>query len=130
MIPLIGFGAGSHARVLLEIMVAEGRYEIAGLLDADSALHGHMSGGVGVLGGDELLETLIARGICHAFMGLGSVADTRLRQRIFEQAKAAGLQFVSVIHPSAVIAPSAQLGEGCAVLAGAVVGTGRGWRTT
>lgn len=124
MIPLLGFGASGHARVLLEILAAEGRYEIAGLLDADSTLHGHMAGGARVLGGDELLGRLAARGVRHAFMGLGSASDTRLRQRIFEQARAAGLQFVSVIHPSAVIAPSAETGEGCAILAGAVVGTG------
>lgn len=124
MISLIGFGAGGHARVLLEILDAEGRYEIAGLLDANPVLHGKPTGSTRVLGGDELLPALAARGVRHAFMGLGSAADTRLRQRIFEQAKAAGLRFVAVIHPSAVLAPSAQTGEGCAILAGAVVGTG------
>ena len=112
MIPVIGLGAGGHARVLLEILAAEGRYEVVGLLDANPALCGKSVGGVPVLGGDKLLATLAARGVVHAFMGLGSAANTQPRQRLFEQAKAAGLRFVSVIHPSAVLAPSAQTGEG------------------
>jgi sugar O-acyltransferase (sialic acid O-acetyltransferase NeuD family) len=124
MIPLIGLGAGGHARVLLEILQAEGRYELAGLLDANPELHGKFSGGVLVLGGDEQIAPLIARGVRHAFIGVGSAADTRPRQRIFEQAKGRGLQFATVIHPSAVRSPSAKIGEGCAILAGAVVGTG------
>ena len=124
MIRLIGLGAGGHARVLLEILASDGRYEIAGLLDPDPALRGKAVAGVSVLGGDELLATLAASGIGHVFMGLGSAANTQPRQRLFEQAKSAGLQFVAVIHPGAVLAPSAQTGEGCAVLAGAIVGTG------
>lgn len=124
MIRLIGLGAGGHARVLLEILASDGRYEIAGLLDPNPALRGKSVGGAGVLGSDELLATLAARGIVLAFMGLGSAANTQPRQRLFEQARAHGLRFVAVIHPSAVLAPSAQTGEGCAVLAGAIVGTG------
>jgi sugar O-acyltransferase (sialic acid O-acetyltransferase NeuD family) len=124
MIPLVGLGAGGHARVLLEILTAEGRYEIIGLLDPNPELHGKSTDGVPVLGGDEMLAALTARGVLHAFMGIGSSSDTRPRQRIFEQAKAAGLQFVAILHPSAVLAPSAEIGEGCAILAGAVVGTG------
>lgn len=65
-----------------------------------------------------------ARGVTHAFMGVGSTSGTQPRQRLFEQAKAAGFSFVAVIHPSAVLAPSSQTGEGCAILAGVVLGTG------
>lgn len=46
----------------------------------------------------------------------------RVRLKIAEQLKAAGLHPVHVIHPTAHVEANAQLGEGCQLMAGALVG--------
>jgi len=54
---------------------------------------------------------------------IAAVGDPLLRQRLFEEYLAKGFVPVTVIHPRAIVSPSAQLGRGVAVCAGAVVAT-------
>lgn len=53
-----------------------------------------------------------------------AIGDNRTRARVFSQCVEAGLNPVSVIHPSAVISRYAEIGLGCVVFAGAVVNIG------
>ncbi|MEA2479691.1 MAG: hypothetical protein QOJ07_1613 [Thermoleophilaceae bacterium] len=48
---------------------------------------------------------------------------TNARRGFVEQAAAAGFRFTQVIHPSAVISPASELGEGCIAGPGVVVAT-------
>lgn len=112
-------GAGGHGRVLLEARLPQ---TFDAILDAKTGMH--EVAGVPVLGGDDLLPTLAARGFTHFVVGLGSTSDTSARANLFRAAVAAGLTPLAVLHPSAWISPSARLGEGCQVLARAVVNTG------
>jgi sugar O-acyltransferase (sialic acid O-acetyltransferase NeuD family) len=54
-------------------------------------------------------------------VGLG---DNGLRIRVQVKAAAAGYRIATVIHPSACIAQDVEIGEGCVVLANAVINTG------
>jgi UDP-perosamine 4-acetyltransferase len=53
MIPVIGIGAGGHAKVILEIIRNDPRYRLVGLLDRNHELWGKQIAGIPVLGGDE-----------------------------------------------------------------------------
>ena len=117
----IGLGAGGHAKVVIDALRLSGAVEIVGLLDARQDLAGTKVEGVTILGGDELLEQLRRDGVTHVFMAVGGAADQAPRKRVFERALQAGYEFASIIHPAAVIARSAVLGRGVAVLAQAVV---------
>lgn len=123
MVKVVGIGAGGHAAVLIEAILAAGAAEIVGLLDADPNRHGSHVLGIPVLGNDELLPKLRDAGVTHFFNGIGSVRNTSLRERVFENALRIGLQPLDVIHPTATISPSASLGPGVTILARAVVGT-------
>lgn len=118
---VVGLGAGGHARVLLEALRAQGGIAVIGLLDADPRLVGGRLDGTPILGDDRLLARLCRRGVTGFFVGLGGTADNRPRQRLFALARRHGLRPMSVLHPSAVISPSARLGCGAVVLATAVV---------
>jgi sugar O-acyltransferase (sialic acid O-acetyltransferase NeuD family) len=120
----IGIGAGGHAKVLLETLQARGDVQVVGLLDSDPELQGTEVLGVRVLGGDDLLERLHRDGVRHAFLGVGGTGDNSARRRLFELAKKTGFQLLSVVHPSAVVSPSASLGEGTCVCPGAIVAAG------
>jgi len=121
MIPVVGFGAGGHAKVVIEILRSLGEYEIVALLETRSDLWGTKVLEVEVLGDDSLMGELKSRGVNHAFIGLGTVSDAHPRQRLYEKVSQFGFQIVAAIHPAAVISPSAQIGNGPTIMAGAVV---------
>jgi sugar O-acyltransferase (sialic acid O-acetyltransferase NeuD family) len=122
-IPVLGLGAGGHAKVVIEILQLDGSYEMVGLLDPNIELRGRSVLEVPVLGDDTQLQPLYQQGIRHAFIGVGSVGDTTSRQRLYHLASTHGMQLVNAIHPSAVIAPSAIIGQGVTIMPNAVVHT-------
>ena len=119
---VIVIGAGGHARVLLDALARCG-VTVAGLTDADPAKHGKLLAGVRILGADGVLDKH-PPGSTILVNAMGSTESMTMRQAIFERLKAAGYEFLTVTHPSAVIAPDAVLGEGVQVMAGAIIQPG------
>ncbi len=115
----IGIGAGGHARVVLDILRLVGAVEVVGLLDPRRI--GEQVAGVPVIGDESKLADLRAQGVAHGFVGVGGNTDTAVRQRLFDLLIAHDFSVVSAIHPAAVIAASATLGDGVTVMAGAIV---------
>lgn len=113
--PVVIIGAGGHAKVIIELLRGSG-VTIAGLTDADSTPRNVL--GVPVLGDDGLLPILLSQGIRNAFVALG---DNRLRLDIGVGLQALGFHLVNAISPRATISPSARLGCGIAIMAGAVI---------
>ena len=121
---VVGLGAGGHAKVIVEILVADDRHDVVGCLDADPALLGHDVLGVPVLGGDAQLPRLRGEGVTHFFVGVGNAGDGSLQRRLFERGLEAGLLPVTTRHPSALVSASAVVGSGVTILAGAIVNAG------
>ena len=115
-------GAGGHARVLLDALARSG-VSVAGLTDADAGKHGKLLAGIRILGGDEVLVAH-PPGSTVLVNAMGSTESMSLRTAVFERLKAAGYRFLTVTHPSAVVAPDASLGEGAQIMAGAIVQPG------
>jgi len=121
---LIGFGAGGHARVIIELIQNRDDYELVGLLTPDSSLYDSAFLGVPVLGNDDLLPVLYAQGIRNFFVGVGGTADNMPRKRLFEFARHVGMQPVTLIHSQAIVSPSAKVDPGTVILAGAILNAG------
>lgn len=120
---VIGLGAGGHAKVVLDALLAAG-VEVVGLLDARGDLRGTSVLGIPILGGDEMLDDLRAQGVTHAFIGVGSTRDVSPRRRLYELIVARGLEPLTVVHPRAIVSADARLGRGGTILAGAIVNPG------
>lgn len=115
-------GGGGHAKVLVECLRESAVGEPAAILDADRSLWGTELLGIKIRGGDDILPELFREGVLYFAMGVGSVKDNRPRKQLFEMAMAAGLRPLSTAHPSAVISPSAAIGEGTVLFPLSVVG--------
>jgi len=124
-VQVVGIGAGGHAKILAEILALSGGHELVGFTDADPARWGGALMGYPILGGDDELAGLRAKGVRAAFIGMGAVsaAGTRLRARLYEKAAGLGFQMLTLVHPQAVVAPSARLGPGSVVMGGTVLST-------
>ncbi len=114
--PVVVVGAGGHAKVIIELIQAQGCYRVVGLIDADPTPR--MVLGVQVIGADRDLPRLRGSGVNKAFVALG---DNRLRLAIGRDLERIGFEIINAISPAAVISSSAQLGHGVAIMAGAVV---------
>lgn len=101
------FGAGGHARTVKEILELQGDYVNAFIVD------------------DSDIETCQGLPVYHSPEGLSpiivAVGANRNRKRIVESLDC---EFSSAIHPSAIISPSAQIGEGTVIMPGSIINAG------
>ncbi len=112
---IVMVGAGGHAKVCIELLRAMGEtvaYCIAGADAPPDCL------GVPVLAGDEHLARLRGAGYARVFIAIGA---NRLRVKLGAEAVALGYDLVNAVSPRAAVSPSARLGRGVAVMAGAVI---------
>ncbi len=108
---LLIIGAGGHAKVVLAAARTAG-WRVIGLLDDNPRQQGRNVLGVPVRGGIDMADELAADAAVLA------IGDNRVRKRLAEQLH---LSWATVVHPTAWIDPSVQLGEGAVVMAGAVI---------
>ncbi len=111
-------GAGGHGRVVLDVMLHEGRHHVVGFLDSNPDLHGEHVDGVEVLGPIQRLPNLKEQGVKGAIIAVG---HNGTRRNFCEQVQRFGFELVSAIHPSANIANNVSLGRGVVVAAGVLV---------
>lgn len=117
-------GGGGHARVVIDALRASGLGRPEAVLEAATERHGSRVDGVEIIGGDDRMPALRARGITHFVMGIGGAGNNQPRRRLFELALAQGLQPLTLVHPSAVVSAAATLAGGVQVLARGVVNPG------
>lgn len=116
---VVVYGAGGQARVLLELMDCAGICPIAGLIDDNPDFHGTKIDGILVLGPIDRLSGLIrVHRIHRAVIAIG---DNINRHKFAQHARSLGLRLPVLIHPHACVSPTATLGDGSVVMAGAIV---------
>lgn len=117
---IVVYGAGGHARVVLELMDRAAINPIVGLVDDNPELANTKVDGIPVIGTVEKLAHLIK--VMHIRRAVIAVGDNVLRKTFGDHARSLGLRLPALVHPHAYVAAKATLGDGSVVLAGAVVG--------
>src|SRR5258707_11503997 len=113
-LPLLLIGAGGHAKVAAEIAVQNEAFDLVGFIDQHPV--GTLVNGVPVVGSDEHLPSLWDKGIRHIHVAIG---NNLLRSRLGQQVSNLGFTLSTLISPAACISPSARLGHGSVIMAGA-----------
>ncbi len=106
---LLIIGAGGHAKVVLDAAIACG-FEIAGVIG--------QPGGISTLMGYPVTHDATA---VEADGFIAAIGDNAARAAEFDRLCSSYLAPTSVIHPSAILADSVELGAGTFVAAGVVV---------
>lgn len=117
------YGAGGHAKAVLEMIQAIGAFGVAGIVDDNPALTRTSVLGVPVLGTRDALPGLLEQGIFLAANGVGGIINIEIRVKLFELLSSYGFAFPILHHPRATVEPSAQLADGVQVFANAYVGS-------
>lgn len=114
---LIIVGAGGHGRAVAEAALLSAVWTEVVFID-DGYPAQQTSGRWPIVADTQSLPALIKRGD-HVIVAIGNQAT---RKRLFDTARAAGATMVTVIHPRAWVSADADIGEGTAIMAGAIVG--------
>jgi sugar O-acyltransferase (sialic acid O-acetyltransferase NeuD family) len=115
---IVVFGAGGHAKVVVDVLAQMKRYKVVALLDDSTELHGTRRWGFPIWGGREQFPALRKGGVKGLIVGLG---DNRLRQSVYEEAAKAGLEFITAVHPSVHLGGRVKIGAGSLLVAGAII---------
>jgi acetyltransferase EpsM len=107
---IIMFGAGGHAKVLIDVIRQQGRYHIDVIVDPITKLT--------ELYGIPIRES---SALLSSTMYIVAIGDNLVRKRIFEEAQSHGWSAITAIHPAAVVAPDVSIGAGTVIMAGAVI---------
>jgi sugar O-acyltransferase (sialic acid O-acetyltransferase NeuD family) len=119
---VIVIGGGGHAKICIDILRTMGTFKIAGIVDGNLPVGSEVLG-IPVIGTDADLQQFHADGVQLAVCGVGATANHPSRTALYEKIRKIGFRVPNLIHPAAVIEPSAHIGEGNQVMAGALVGS-------
>lgn len=114
--PLIVFGSGGHAKVIVEAVLARTPEREIVILDDDPRSAARTILGLPVSGTREWL----AANAAGAPVALG-IGDNRARSALVEWLAAEGRSAETVVHPSAIVGASVEIGAGAFAAAGAIL---------
>jgi UDP-perosamine 4-acetyltransferase len=109
-------GAGGGGRILSTVVKESSKYKLIGFIDDSDSKQGKEVNGFKVIGKSEDLSKYKGKGFV---VGVGT--NMQARKELFEKALKAGLEPVNIIHKSAVVDKTAEIGKGIVLLAGVVV---------
>jgi sugar O-acyltransferase (sialic acid O-acetyltransferase NeuD family) len=119
---ILVFGAGGHAKAVMELIMAMGKFQLAGIVD-DNIPAGTLVLETPVYGAREVLPQLVERGLTKAANGVGGIIDINIRVKLFDLMEESGFTFPPLVHPRATVEQSASIGDGVQVFANAYIGS-------
>ncbi|NEC88800.1 acetyltransferase [Streptomyces sp. SID12501] len=115
---LLIIGAGGFARETAQAVRDAGDIELLGHLDDNSALHGTEVDGVPVLGGCDLVHDLPE---ARVVICVGNPRDYAARARLVRRLGLSADRYATVIHPTASVSATSEVGPGSVLLAHCVL---------
>jgi acetyltransferase EpsM len=117
MVPIVIIGEGGHSKVIQDIIFAIGSYQIVAILDdkykdvhdQDGILYGPISVVPNIINRERNTKLIIA------------IGNNQVRAEIVKRIRFDHEKFATLIHPSAIISPSACIGEGTVIMPNCVV---------
>ena len=116
---LILIGGGGHCHSSIDVIEAEGKYKILGILDLPE-LVGTKIMDYEVIGTDEDI-TRFAGSVGNFLITVGQIKSHEKRKKLFERVKNAGASLPVIISPCAYVSKSSKIGEGSIVMHHALI---------
>ncbi len=113
---IVLLGAGGHAQVVIATLKSCG-LSVSKIYEDNHELVGTKIGGVPVVAGIDALRNQAYQNI-DAVIGIGS---NEARYRIAKSFEGTGIKWKTVIHKNAIVDPTASIGDGTIIAAGAVI---------
>ena len=103
---LIIIGAGGLGREVYDLAIDTGAYTVRGFVDANPAV---APGVAPVLGSPDDYE------MQPGDVFICAIGNPAVRRKCVEQLQQRGAHFTTLIHPTAIVSPTAHVGQGCII---------------
>lgn len=120
--PIILVGGGGHCKACIDVIEAEGKYSIEGILDTEDKV-GAFVLNYSVIGTDGRIDEYIRQGY-HFLITVGQIKSSSLRERLFYILKSKNARLATIVSPTAYVSSHAILGEGTIVMHYSVINAG------
>ena len=114
MSEIILVGGGGHCKSCIDVIEAQRRYKIKGIIDLPSEI-GKTILDYKVIGNDENLPNLASQGF-YFLITLGHMGNAKRRRELFDIIKSNGGKLPAIISPTAVVSRHAKIGEGTIIM--------------
>ena len=121
MLKLIVIGGGELGRVVIDAARESGKWNVIGFIDPRPCEETISRLNIERLGSDDAIAKFPD---AKLVLGVGSIRVTEVRQNVVRDLAQPASRWASIIHPAAIVSPSAEIAEGVLILAGAIVATG------
>lgn len=116
---IVLLGSGGHAKSIADVIISDGKYEIAGFIDNENKDFEYL--GYKIIGSDADLPFIYDSGIHYACICIGFLGKGNIRQELYTQLKKTGFTLPNIVDPTAVLAKNVSIGEGTFIGKGAVI---------
>lgn len=113
-------GGGGHCKSVIDTIRSKRKYNIVGILDLKEKV-GEQINGVEVIDTDDSLESYFINGVKYAFLTLGSIGNTELRESLYLRANNIGFQFPNIIDETSIVSNIIKIGCGNFIGKGAII---------
>lgn len=113
------FGAGGHAKVVLDVIEKQGIYKTVSLFDDEESLRGTEFYGYPVVGGRK--DIAFGRKSLTAAKCIIAIGDNRTRLEVAEWMLGQSFELITAAHCSSQLARGVTLGPNTVVMAGSII---------
>lgn len=108
---IILLGAGGHAKSVADTIEMQKEYKIEGFISPDEPGK-TVYNSYQVIGNDKDLQKIYESGVKYAFVTIGFMGNSVIREQLYKKLKQTGFVIPKIIDNTAVLAQEAEVGEG------------------
>jgi sugar O-acyltransferase (sialic acid O-acetyltransferase NeuD family) len=115
---IILVGGGGHCVSCIDVIEQDGKFQIAGIVDANNSRDPVL--GYPVLGGDDDLP-ILRKTYKYAFVTIGQIKTPMTRMKLYEDLTLLGFNLPSIISPRAYVSKYSVIGDGSIIMHDALI---------
>lgn len=119
---IILIGGGGHCKSVIDVIEAENKFVISGIIDVKEKL-GQSILGYKIIGDDSDLKDL-AKHYENFHISLGFIKSNTLRTKIYNELKTLKVNLPVIVSPNAVVSKYSAVGEGTIIMHNVVINAG------
>lgn len=112
---IILIGGGGHCRSVIDVIEAENKYTIAGIIDNDKTRIGSYLFSYEIIGCEDDLPVLVSR-YPNALVTIGQIRTPEIRIKLFTLLDSLGYTLPTIVSPRAYVSKYASVGRGSVVM--------------
>lgn len=117
---IVLIGSGGHAKSVLDSIVTGGCWEAVGFI-SERFDNSFQYRNLKIIGTDDDLQKIFETQTHYAFISIGYMGNSAVREKLFNKLKDIGYNLPIIIDPSAIIAADVLIGEGTYIGKGAII---------